>query len=101
VDLEEVRREKRLQLGCFVGKKNKFKKNRRDFFLPSTLIKFCKIMTLTYYFLNIFYYYVFSSVTFRMLSQKSPIPSPLLPYPPIPHFLALAFPCTGAYKVCV
>jgi hypothetical protein len=36
-----------------------------------------------------------------MLSQKSPIPSPPLPYPPIPIFLALAFPCTGAYKVCV
>lgn len=25
---------------------------------------------------NIFYYYVFSSITFRMLSQKYPIPSP-------------------------
>jgi hypothetical protein len=48
-----------------------------------------------------FFNYVFSSITFPMLSQKSPIPSPLLPYPPIPIFLALAFPCTGAYKVCV
>jgi hypothetical protein len=36
-----------------------------------------------------------------MLSQKSPIPSCPLRYPPIPIFLALAFPCTGAYKVCV
>jgi hypothetical protein len=35
---------------------------------------------------NIFYYYIFSSITFRMLSQKSPIPSPPLPYPPIPNF---------------
>jgi hypothetical protein len=35
-------------------------------------------------FFNIFYYYVFSSITFRMLSQKSPIPPPPLPYPPIP-----------------
>jgi hypothetical protein len=51
-------------------------------------------------FLNIFYY-VFSSITFPMLSQKSPIPSPPLPYPPIPIFLALVFPCTEAYKVCV
>jgi hypothetical protein len=35
-----------------------------------------------------------------MLSQKSPIPSP---HPPNTHshFLALVFPCTGAYKVCV
>ena len=54
----------------------------------------------TFFFFNIFYY-IFSSVTFPMLSQKSPIPSPLLPYPPIPIFLALAFPCTGAYTVCV
>ena len=30
-----------------------------------------------------------------MLSRKSPIPS-LLPS----HFLALAFPCTGAYNIC-
>jgi hypothetical protein len=41
-----------------------------------------------------------------MLSQKSPIPSPQLPYPPTPlpthsHFLALAFPCTGAYSLQV
>jgi hypothetical protein len=38
---------------------------------------------------------------FPMLSQKSPIPSPPLPYPPILIFLALVFPCTGAYKICV
>ena len=53
---------------------------------------------------NIFYY-VFSSITFPMLSQKSPTPSPqTLPPTPLPthsHFLALAFPCTGAYTVCV
>jgi hypothetical protein len=54
-------------------------------------------------FLKIFniFYYVLSSITFPMLSQKFPIPSPPLPYPPIPILLALAFPCTGAYKVCV
>jgi hypothetical protein len=40
-------------------------------------------------------------MTFTMLSQKSPIPSHLLPYPRILIFLALAFPCTGAYKVYV
>jgi hypothetical protein len=52
------------------------------------------------FFKNIFYY-IFSSIIFPMLSQKSPVPSPPLPYPPIPIFLALAFPCTGAYTVCV
>jgi hypothetical protein len=37
-----------------------------------------------------------------MLFQKSPVPSPPLPYPPPhSHFLALAFPRTGAYTVCV
>ena len=34
-----------------------------------------------------------------MLSQKSPILSPH-PTPLHTHFLALAFLCTGAYKVC-
>ena len=36
-----------------------------------------------------------------MLSQKFPITS-LRPAPLLTHsrFLALAFPCTGAYKVC-
>jgi hypothetical protein len=29
-----------------------------------------------FFFFNIFYYSIFSSITFRMLSQKSPIPSP-------------------------
>jgi hypothetical protein len=34
-----------------------------------------------------------------MLSQKSTIPSLPPLYPPNFHFLALAFPCTEAYKV--
>jgi hypothetical protein len=33
---------------------------------------------------NIFYYYIFSSITFRMLSQKSPIPPPHFPTHPFP-----------------
>jgi hypothetical protein len=49
-------------------------------------------------FKNIFYYYVFSSITFRMLSQKSPIPSPPLPYPPIPIFWPWCFPVLGHIK---
>jgi hypothetical protein len=59
------------------------------------------------FFLNIniyffpFFHYVFSSITFPMLSQKSPIPSPPTSLPTQSHFLALAFPCTGAYIVCV
>jgi hypothetical protein len=47
------------------------------------------------------YYYIFSSITFPMLSQKSSIHSPPTPLPTHSHFLAQAFPCTGAYKVCM
>jgi hypothetical protein len=47
------------------------------------------------------FYWIFSSFTFQMLSQKFLITSPLsAPLPTYSHFLALAFPCTGAYKVC-
>jgi hypothetical protein len=54
------------------------------------------------FFKKIFLYYVFSSITFPMLSQKSPIPfPPPTPLPTHSHFLALAFPSTGAYKVCM
>jgi hypothetical protein len=55
----------------------------------------------TLFFSLIFFYYVFSSITFPMLSQKPPTPSPPTSLPTHSHFLALAFPCTGAYKVCL
>jgi hypothetical protein len=49
---------------------------------------------------KIFYYYIFSSFTFQMLSQKSPIPSPCpAPQPTHSLFLALAYPCSGAYNL--
>jgi hypothetical protein len=48
-----------------------------------------------FYFL--FCYYIFSSFTF----PKPPIPSPCpVPQPTHSHFLALVFPCTGAYNLC-
>jgi hypothetical protein len=68
--------------------------------MPDTYCLLKSYMFITTSFLK-FIYYVFSSITFPMLSQKSPIRSPPLPYPPIPIILTLAFPCTGAYKVCV
>ena len=49
------------------------------------------LLFFSFYYYYYFIYYVFSSMTFPMLSQKSPIPSPPLPYPPILIFLALAF----------
>jgi hypothetical protein len=44
-----------------------------------------KFIALLHFLKNI-YYYVFSSITFRMLSQKSPIPSPHFPTYPFPFF---------------
>jgi hypothetical protein len=37
---------------------------------------------------------------FQMLSQKIPIATSPTPLSTHSHFLALAFPCTGAYKIC-
>jgi hypothetical protein len=59
-----------------------------DFFVFSkdnfgVLVFFISVML--FFFLNIFYY-VFSSITFPMLSQKSPIP---------PHFPTHPFPFYG------
>ena len=46
------------------------------------------------------FYQIFSTFTFQMLSQKSPIPSPCLsPICTHSHFLTLAFTCMGASKV--
>jgi hypothetical protein len=45
-----------------------------------------------------FFNYVFSSITFPVLSQKSPIPSPPLPYPPIPTFWPWCPPVLGHIK---
>jgi hypothetical protein len=55
-----------------------------------------RIYFFVFVFLKYFYYYVFSSITFRILSQKSPIPSPPpLPYPPIPIFWPWHSPVLG------
>jgi hypothetical protein len=45
-----------------------------------------------------YFYWVFSSFTFLMLSQKSPIPSPQLPYPPTPTFWPWHSPVPGHIK---
>jgi hypothetical protein len=64
--------------------------------------------TATWIFVSFFLFYFILFVfilldflyTFQMLSQKFPIPSRPAPLPTHSHFLALAFPCTVAYKVC-
>jgi hypothetical protein len=45
-----------------------------------------------------YFYWVFSSFTFPMLSQKSPIPPPPLPYPPTPTFWPWRSPVLGHIK---
>jgi hypothetical protein len=45
-------------------------------------------------FLGIFLIYISNAI------QKVPNTLPPTPLPTHSHFLALAFPCTGAYKVC-
>jgi hypothetical protein len=51
-----------------------------------------------FFYLNVFFNYIFSSITFPMLSQKSPIPFPLLPYLPIPTFWPWRSPVLGHIK---
>jgi hypothetical protein len=50
------------------------------------------------FFKNIFYYFIFSSITFRMLSQKSPIPSPRTSLPTHSHFWPWHSPVLGHIK---
>jgi hypothetical protein len=45
-----------------------------------------------------FFNYVFSSFAFPMLSQKSPITSPTIPYPPTPTFWPWRSPVLGHIK---
>jgi hypothetical protein len=51
-------------------------------------------------FFKAFFNWIFFSFTFQMLLSKPPIPSPRpAPQPIHSCFLALAFPCTGAYDL--
>jgi hypothetical protein len=55
-----------------------------------------------YLFILYNFYYIFSSITFPVLSQKSPIPFPPLPYPLIPIFFGPGIPLYwGIYSLCV
>jgi hypothetical protein len=65
--------------------------------LTKTLTLFDQAMFWFFFFFIIFYY-IFSSITFPMLSQKSPIPSPPLPYPPLPTFWPWRSPVLGHIK---
>jgi hypothetical protein len=62
----------------------------------------CQRATLrsNFFFLILFITY-FPQLHFQCYPKSPPYPSHPLPYTPIPLFLALAFPCTRAYKVCV
>jgi hypothetical protein len=51
------------------------------------------------FFIYIFLIRYFPHLHFQCYPKSPPYPPPHSP-PPHSHFLALAFPCTGAYKVC-
>ena len=55
----------------------------------------CLFFILFYFWLGIFLIYVSKAI------PKVPHTLPPTPLPTHSHFLALAFPCTGAYKVCM
>jgi hypothetical protein len=64
---------------------------------PGYLLDFFIFFSFIWFF---FFLLDFSSFTFQMLSPKPPIPSPHpAPQPTHSYFLALAFPCTGAYDL--
>jgi hypothetical protein len=67
-------------------------------YLPAQVHAFQLGSSAVTFFKNIFYYCIFSSITFRMLSQKSPVPSPPLSYPPIPIFWPWRSPVLGHIK---
>jgi hypothetical protein len=67
-------------------KERERKKRKRNTIIPNNFLIFL---------LHIFLNYISNAI------PKVPHTLPPLPYPPIPICLALAFPFTGAYTVCV
>jgi hypothetical protein len=53
-----------------------------------------------HFFLFFIRYFLYIRFKFQMLSLKFPMLSLPIPLPTHSHLLALAFPCTEAYKVC-
>jgi hypothetical protein len=57
-------------------------------------------LELKFYFFSIFIRYL-AHLHFQCYTKSPPYPPTPTPLPTHSPFLALAFPCTGAYKVCV
>jgi hypothetical protein len=61
-------------------------------------------LLLQHFFLFSFFFFFFiryfSHLHFQCYPKSPQYPPPPTPLPTHSHFLALAFPCTGAYKVC-
>jgi hypothetical protein len=54
----------------------------------------------TAFFFLIFFITYFPQLHFQCYPKSPPYPPPHFPTHPFPFFLALVFPCTGAYTVC-
>jgi hypothetical protein len=50
---------------------------------------------------SLFFIRYFPHLHFQCYPKSPPYPPTPTPLPTHSHFLALAFPCTGAYKVCL
>jgi hypothetical protein len=69
----------------------------------SALLFFCvliHLMAVSFFFLSIFIRYL-AHLHFQCYTKSPPYPPTPTPLPTHSPFLALAFPCSGAYKVCV
>jgi hypothetical protein len=79
-----------------------------DFFKQLSDIALVKCTTLSFlffFFLETFFFHFFirylAHLHFQCYTKSPPYPPTPTPLPAHSPFLALAFPCTGAYKVCV
>ena len=61
-------------------------------------LQYLRNQDLSFFLIFNIFYYVFSSITFPMLSQKSPIPSPHFPTHPFPFFWPWRSPILGHIK---
>ena len=68
-------------------------------FVEKKIYSFCFVLFSDFFLLHFFKIRYFLHLHFQCYLKSPPYP-PSTPLPTLSHFLALAFPCTEAYKVC-